>query len=276
MEKLIITAAVCGAEATRKDSPHLPITPEEIAGAAVDAGRAGASIIHLHVRDNNGNPTQNKQVFSKVIALIQADTDLIIQVSTGGSVGMSIKERMQPLFLKPEMATLTTGSVNFGKEVFLNSPEDIENLAVIMRENNVKPEIEVFDVGMIENAIRMVKNEIIDWPLHFDLVLGVNGGIPASPKNLLHLVETLPTQSTWSAAGIGRYQLPIAVMAMLMGGHVRVGLEDNLFYRKGVLAESSAQLTARIVRLAAELEREIASPCDARRILSLPQKLKGM
>ncbi len=269
MDKLIITAALVGAEVTRQHNPNLPLSPEEIAQAALAAGAAGASIIHLHVRDEQGNPTQDKQVFRKVMGLIKETSDLILQVSTGGAVGMSPSERLQPVTLYPEMATLTTGSVNFGEEVFVNSPEDIEHFARVMAQFGVKPELEVFDLGMINNAISLVKKGLLTPPLHFDFVMGVPGGIPASPKNLLHLVENLPPGATWSVAGIGKYQLPLAAMAIILGGHVRVGFEDNVFYTKGVPAASNAQLVARISRLAGELGRAIASPQEARQILGL-------
>lgn len=269
MEKLIITAALVGAEVTRKDNPNLPLTPEEIAQAALEAGRAGASIIHLHVRDAQGNPTQDREVFRHVMEFIKAESDLIIQVSTGGAVGMSAEKRVQPVTLKPEMATLTTGSVNFGNDVFLNRPQEIEFFAKAMQEHGVKPEIEVFDVGMIENALALLKKGLVKSPLHFDLVMGVPGGIPAAPKNLLHLVECLPPGSTWTVAGMGRHQLPLGIMAVILGGHVRVGFEDNIYYSKGVLAESNAQLVARISRLAAGLGRATASPAEARKTLGL-------
>ncbi|AZR74063.1 3-keto-5-aminohexanoate cleavage protein [Anoxybacter fermentans] len=270
MEKLIITAAICGAEVTKEQNPNLPITPDELAQAAYDAEQAGASIIHLHVRDENGNPTQSEEVFREVIEKIKAKgCKAIIQPSTGGAVGMTAEERIQPLNLRPEMATLSTGSVNFGDDVFLNSPEYIEFFASRMKELGIKPEIEVFEVGMINNALRLVKKGLIEPPLHFDFVMGVPGGIPGEVEDLLHLVRKIPEGSTWSVAGIGRYELPLAVMAIIMGGHVRVGFEDNIYYSKGVLAESNAQLVERIVRIAKEVGREIATPDEAREILHI-------
>ena len=182
---------------------------------------------------------------------------------------MTAEERMQPLELKPEMATLTTGTVNFGEEVFSNPPEIVEKFAKTIIANGIKPEIEVFDVGMINNALALVKKGILQLPLHFDFVMGVPGGIPAEPKHLLHLVESIPPGCTWSVAGIGKAELPLAVMAIIMGGHVRVGFEDNVYYMKGVLAESNAQLVQRISRIAGELGREIATPEEARRMLGI-------
>lgn len=270
MEKLIITAAICGAEVTKADNPNLPVTPDELATAAYEAEQAGATIIHLHVRDKDGNPTQSEEVFKTTIEKIKAKgCQAIIQPSTGGAVGMSAEERMQPLNLKPEMATLSTGSVNFGTDVFLNSPEYIQLFAEKMKTLGVKPEIEVFETGMINNALRLVKKGLIESPLHFDFVMGVPGGIPGEVEDLLHLVHKIPRDASWSVAGIGRYELPLAIMAIIMGGHVRVGFEDNIYYAKGVLAESNAQLVARIVRIAKEYGREVATPVEARKILHL-------
>lgn len=270
MEKLIITAAICGAEVTKDDNPNLPVTPEELAQAAYDAEQAGASIIHIHVRDENGNPTQSEEVFREVFEKIKAKgCQAIIQPSTGGAVGMSADERLQPLNLKPEMATLSTGSVNFGNDVFLNSPEYIEIFAKRMKEFGVKPEIEVFEVGMIKNALRLVRKGLVEAPLHFDFVMGVPGGIPGDVDDLLHLVNKIPEGSTWTVAGIGRHELPLAMMSIIMGGHVRVGFEDNIFYKKGELAKSNAQLVERIVRIAKETGREIATPDEAREILHI-------
>lgn len=273
MDKLIITAAVCGAELNKTHNPNLPMTPEEIAQSSYEAYQAGASIIHLHVRDNEGQPTQDRNVYARTIALIlKLCPDVIIQPSTGGAVGMSLEERIQPLSLGVEMATLTTGTVNFGDGVFYNPPDYIMAFARAMKENGIKPEIEVFEVGMINNALRLLRRKIIKAPLHFDFVMGVPGGIPGTVKDLLHLVETIPIESSWTVAGIGRYELPLATVAITLGGHVRVGFEDNIYYRKGQLAKSNAELVARIVRLAHELDRPIATPAEARQILNIDEK----
>ncbi len=269
MHKLIITAALVGAEVTRLDHPRLPITPQEIAQAAYEAYQAGASIIHLHVRKPDGTPTQDREVFRETITRIRERCDAIIQVSTGGAVGMTPEERLAPVSLRPEMATMTTGSVNFGDEVFYNHPQDIELFARRMGEYGVKPEVEVFDTGMIASALRLVNKGLLAPPLHFNLVMGVPGGIPGTPKDLLHMVESLPLGSTWSVAGIGKAQLTLGVMAIILGGHVRVGFEDNIYYAKGVLADSNAQLVERIARLGRELGREAASPAEARELLGL-------
>lgn len=259
-----------GAEVSRDDNPNIPLQPEEIAAAAEEAWQAGASIIHLHVRDERGQPTQSAAVFRRAIDLIARRCDVIIQVSTGGATGMTAEERIQPLTLDPEMATLTTGTVNFGDSVFYNPPGDIETFAREMKNRGIKPEIEVFDTGMIATALGLVKKGLVASPLHFDLVMGVPGGIPGTPRDLLHLVESLPADSTWTVAGIGRTELPLGAMAIPMGGHVRVGFEDNIYYSKGVLAKSNAELVERIARLARELGREVARPNEARAILRMP------
>lgn len=272
MNKFMITAALVGAEVTRAEQPYLPLTPQEIAEAAYACWQAGASICHLHVRTDEGRPTQDRERFRETIAAIQAKCDIIIQVSTGGAVGMTVEERIAPLALAPEMATLTCGTVNFGDAVFENSGPVMRRIAQEMQRYGVRPEFEIFDAGMVENARRLARAGLVQPPFHFDFVLGVPGGLPASPRNLGFLVDLLPPGATWSVAGIGRHQLPMGVLAVAMGGHVRVGFEDNIYYRRGQLADSNAQLVERIVRIARELDRDIASPAEARRMLGLPDK----
>ena len=269
MDKLIITAALVGAELTRKQMPHLPISPAEIAEAASAAREAGASIVHLHVRDEEGMPTQDVAVFREVLSEIRKRTDVICQISTGGAVGTPIELRAEPLSLRPEMATLTTGTVNFGDDVFMNEPSSIEFLASRMKREGVKPEIECFDVGHISNALRLVKKGLVDEPLYFDFVMGVPGGIPGTVPDLMHCVASLPSGSRWQVAGIGRAELQLAAVAIVLGGNVRVGFEDNIYYSRGVLAESNAQLVARVARIARELGREVATPAEARELIGL-------
>ena len=269
MSKAIITVAPVGAETTRDDNPNLPLSPEEIVEDVVAAWEAGASIAHLHVRDEEGAPTQDPEVFRTVVAGIRKRSDIIIQVSCGGSVGMSAEERAGPLSIDPEMATLTTGTVNFGAEVFSNPYPLVVEFARMMKERNVRPEIEIFDSGMLATAHILLKKGLVEMPLHFDFVLGVPGGMQATAKNLVYLMEGLPEGATWTVAGIGRHELPMATMALAMGGHVRVGFEDNVFYEKGRVAKSNAELVARIARLANELGRGVATPDEARRTLGL-------
>lgn len=272
MEKLIITVALTGAETTRKDNPNLPVTPAEIARDAYRCWQAGASIVHVHARNADGTSTQDKAVYREILQEIRSRCDVIIQVSTGGAVGMSADERVEPVLLSPEMASLSTGSVNFGDDVFLNPLEKMQLFARQMQEFNVKPEIEVFDSGMVANALHLVKKGFLSHPLHFDFVLGVPGGMPGGAESLMFLRSQIPSDATWTVAGIGRAQLPLAAMAIVLGGHVRVGLEDNIYYRKGELAAGNVQLVERIVRIASELERPVATPAEARKILNIRRK----
>ncbi len=269
MEKLIITAALTGAEVTRAQQPHLPITPDEIAEEAFKCYEAGASIVHIHARDAEGNPTQDAEVYRQIKEKIAEKCNIIFQPSTGGAVWHTPEQRLQPVDLSPEMATLSCGTCNFGPDVFMNSEEYIEKFAVKMQEMGVKPEIEVFERGMIENAKALVKKGLVKAPLHVDFVLGVPGACPGTPEDLMFMVNQLPEGWTWTVAGIGRSELPLAVMAIILGGHVRVGFEDNVYYSKGRLAISNAELVERIVRIAKEMGREVATPDEARKILGL-------
>jgi len=271
LEKLVITVAATGAEVTKDQNPNLPTTPAEIALDAIRCRQAGAAMIHVHGRLPDGSPTQSAEVYAEIIRQVRACTDIIVQTSTGGAVGMTADERLQPVKLRPEMASLTTGTVNFGRDVFMNPPELIEYFARTMVENGVVPEIEAFDLGHVGTALALVKQGVLTLPLHFDFVMGVPGGIGPSVRNLLHMAESLPDGCTWSVAGIGRAQLPLATAAIVLGGNVRVGLEDNLFYTKGVLA-TNEMLVARMVRISAELGREVATPAEARRILRIPER----
>jgi 3-keto-5-aminohexanoate cleavage enzyme len=273
VEKLIITAAMVGAEVTRDQQPHLPITPQEIADAAFACYEAGASICHLHVRNDDGSPTQDKERYRQTIAAIRERCNIIVQVSTGGAAGMSVQERLQPVSLRPEMATLDCGTVNFGDDVFMNSPKDLVAYATELQTYGVRPEFEIFEAGMIANALQLAKKGYVEPPFHFDFVLGVPGALPATPKNLLFLAESIPADATWCVAGVGRHQLPMAVLAITLGGHVRVGFEDNIFYRKGELASSNAQLVERVVRIAKELDRPVATPDEARSLLGIPRAI---
>jgi 3-keto-5-aminohexanoate cleavage enzyme len=269
---LIITVAPTGNVPTKEMNPHLPTTPEEIAETAVRCREAGASIIHIHARDRAGVPTLDPDVFGRIHRLVSETTDLIVQVSTGGRAGMDPEGRAAAVRrLRPEMASLTTGSMNFPDRVYANPFDVIRLLAKAMRETDTKPEMEIFEPGMITNALTLVQERLVVPPLHFDFVLGSRGSMAATPKNLLFLSESIPPGSTWTVAGIGRWQLPMAVQAIVMGGHVRVGLEDNLYYQKGVLA-TNEQLVARVARIAAEIGRPVATPDEARRILKLAKE----
>ncbi len=267
----ILTAAICGAETTREMTPHLPVTAEELADEAVRCLDAGASVIHLHVRRDDGTPTQEKALFQKALDAIRGRCDVIVQTSTGGAVGMSADERAQPLecIPPPEMATLNAGSLNFGDDVFLNPFPLVREFARRMRAKGVAYELECYDVGHVEACLRLAEEGVIDLPAHFDFVMGVRGGIQASEENLRFLIGKLPAGCTFNVAGIGRAQLPMAALSLKLGGHARCGLEDNIYLSKGVLAKGSYELVAKVAELARAAGREIATPSQAREILHL-------
>jgi len=250
-------------------TPHVPISPQEIIETGLRCEAAGASIFHIHARNPiDGSASNDFSIFEEIYNGLRERTNLILQISTGGRAGMAYEDRNERLKLRSEMASLTTGSVNFANSVYANSPELIEALARDMRSNGIKPEMEIFDASMINNAVTLLKKGLADPPLHFDFVLGMMGAIPGTIENLVCLKNSVPPDSTWSVAAIGRTQLGMNVHAILMGGHVRVGLEDNIYYRKGQLA-TNEQLVERVVRLSRELGRDIASPDEARGILGL-------
>jgi len=271
MEKLIITAAICGAEVTKEHNPNIPYTIEEIVREAKSAYDAGAAIIHLHVRDDNGVPTQDKDRFEKAInAIKEVIPNAIVQPSTGGAVGMTVDERLQPTLLHPEMATLDCGTLNFGgDEIFVNTENDIKNFAEKIYGRNIMPELECFEKGHIDMVKRLHRKGFIKEPMHFSFVLGVNGGMSGELRDFVYMKESLPQGATYSVAGIGRYEFTLATASIIEGGHVRVGFEDNIFIEKGVLAKSNGELVEKIVRIAKELGREIATPDEARKILRL-------
>jgi 3-keto-5-aminohexanoate cleavage enzyme len=275
MQKVIITAAICGAEVTKEHNPNVPYTVEEIAREAKSAYDAGASIIHLHVREDNGAPTQDKNRFKECIDAIKvACPDAIIQPSTGGAVGMSNEERIQPVDLYPEMATLDCGTCNFGgDEIFVNTENTIKEFGKRMIELNIKPEIEVFDKGMVDMAIRLNKKGFINDNMHFNFVMGVNGGIGATYRDLMFMRESIPQNSTFTVSGIGRYQFDMIALGVLMGGHVRVGFEDNVYMKKRVPASSNGEFVRKAANIVRELGREIATPEEARQILGLEAKI---
>jgi len=271
MEKLIITAAICGAEVTKENNPSVPYSVDEITREAKSAYDAGASIIHLHVREDDGTPTQNHERFQTCIDAIRSECkDVIIQPSTGGAVGMTDLERLDSCNVTPtpEFATLDCGSLNFGHDdVFVNTRNTIMNFAKFMSDNKIKPELEVFDKGMIDIALSIGKKGLLQAPLHFNFVLGVQ--MTGTLRDLVFMADSIPTDSTWTASGIGKYANLVTVGAIVMGGHVRVGFEDNIYLKKGVLAKSNGELVTRVVEIADVFNREIATPNEARRILSI-------
>ena len=275
MLPLVITVAAVGAELTREQQPNLPLTPDELARDAVACEAAGAAIYHLHVRDSEGRPTMDVGTFGAARDAIASTTDLIVQFTTGGSVTDPADARVAPLSLAPEMATLTTGSVNFGAEVFLNPEPLIERLYTEMRARGTLPEFEIFDAGMISNAIAVYERNAGDHHRHFDLVLGVPGALPWAPGVIPFLTGMLPEDSTWSATGIGRAHLPVTEEAIALGGHVRTGFEDVRYYEAGRVAESNAELVERVASMARKAGRSIAGPARTREIFGLSGTLSA-
>lgn len=279
MDRLIISAAITGSWPTRQQTPYVPITPQEIASSALEAWREGAAIVHIHVRDDDGRVTCDRDRYQRVVDLIRsAGSDVILNLSTGGGAGTTgFDDRLNAILIGPELASFDAGSVNFGDRVFVNPPDFLERMARMMKEKGVKPEIECFETGMISNAMRLAEAGLIDQPYWFQFVLGLRGGAPATAKQLLHMAESIPPGALWSVCAIARHQLPMNVMAIAMGGHARTGLEDNIYYSRGELARSNAQLVARLVRIARECGRGIATPDEARAMLGLrPRAESGM
>lgn len=271
MDKLIISACICGAEVTKENNPAVPYTVEEVVREAKSAYDAGAALIHLHVRWDDGTPTQDKGRFQEMVDAIRKECpDVIIQPSTGGAVGMTDLERLQSTEITPtpEMATLDCGTCNFGgDEIFINTDSTIANFGDIMQERGIKPECEVFDKGMIDLALKAAKKGHIKYPIHFDFVLGVQ--MTATVRDLVIMATSIPADSTWTATGIGKNAWGIAAATIAMGGHVRVGFEDNVYMSKGVLAKSNGEMVERVVQMAKLLNREVATPAEAREILGL-------
>jgi uncharacterized protein (DUF849 family) len=299
--KVIITCAVTGSIHTPSMSPYLPVTPDEIAEAAIGAAKAGAAVVHLHAREPaDGRPTQDPKMFKQFLPKIKAASDVVINLTTGGAPTMSIEDRLQPaLQLKPEVASLNMGSMNFGlyemiprvKEwkyewekpylagsddrIFKNTFKDIAHILQACSENNTRFEIECYDIGHLYTAAHFLERGLVKPPLFIQSVFGIRGGIGPHPEDVLHMRRTADRlfgdQYQWSVLGGGRNQMYIATQSAVMGGNVRVGLEDSLWLGKGQLAKTNADQVARIRRILEELGLEIATPDDARAIL----KLKG-
>lgn len=302
MNKLIITAAISGAATIPSLSPYLPLTPREIADSALEAAKSGAAIVHIHARrPEDGFPSSNPDHFKEILTRIKDNSDVVICITTGGSAMMTVEERAKvvPTF-QPEMCSFNMGSINFAlhtslkhiKEfkypwekpylemskdfVFKNTFKDFEYLCEVTRTNNTKPELEIYDVGHLYNLDYLVNEGLIKPPLHLQFVMGVLGAIRGTPEDLTYLVTKANLlfgreNFTWSVIGVGAAEINLSTMAIHMGGHVRVGLEDNIFIKKGVLAKSNAELVEKVKQLAELLHREVATPSDARRML----KLKG-
>lgn len=269
MSKVIITCAVTGAETTREQNPALPLTPEEIAESAHEAWTAGAAVLHLHVRDEHGQPTQDLAVFKRAIELVRRKCDMVIETTTGGAVGMTPAERLQPVTLAPEMASLDCGTVNFGDEYIINTLPIMREFAATMRDHKVRPTLECFDLSHVYASHVLIREGLIKPPFHYGFVMNVPGGVAYETDVLELFVRKLPARSMWTAMGIGRASLPAQYGALAMGGNIRVGFEDNVYYSKGVLAKSNAELVERAARLVKEAGYEVARPDDVREMLEL-------
>ncbi len=272
MYKMVITCAVTGAETTRADNPALPVTPGEIAQAVAEAHAAGAAILHLHVRDENAAPTQSAAVFKQAIELVRQKCDIVIEVTTGGAVGMTLEERMAPLALQPEMASLDCGTTNFGDDYIVNTLPMMRQCAREMKRLGVRPTLECFDLSHVDASHILIKEGLVEPPFHYGIVLNCPGGVRYDADTLNFFVRRLPEGARWTAIGIGgRASLAAIYGAIAAGGFIRVGFEDNVYYSKGVLARNNAQLVERAARIAGEYGCTIATPSDVREMF----KLKG-
>ncbi|MBU4278239.1 MAG: 3-keto-5-aminohexanoate cleavage protein [Proteobacteria bacterium] len=273
--KVIITVAPTGSIPTREDNPNIPYTAEEVAAETRRSYEAGASVVHLHARHpDTGKPTPDLAVFRDYLAAVRDACPIITQITTGGgatTLGLSVEDRLKPVEeLRPDSASLNAGSMNFGRGLFPNTPDTMELYAKRMREWGVMPEFEVYDLSMIQNMEHWIRKPgLLEPPFRVSFVLGVMGGIPASLKNLVLLKEALDPSYSWQAIGIGRHQFPLGTGALILGGGMRVGFEDNVYLSKGVPAKSNAELVAKAVRIARELGLEPASVDEARQMLPL-------
>lgn len=276
--KVIITVAPTGSISSKKDNPNLPVTPEEIAAETLRSYNAGATVVHLHARDQEtGNPTSDIQVFRAYLESVRKACPIITQITTGGgatTLGLPPEGRLKPVEeLLPDSASLNAGSMNFGRKLFPNLPEVMELFCKRMKELGVMPEFEVYDLSMIQNVdvwIRQAK--LLDPPYRISFVLGVIGGIPPSQKNLIALVESAPADCIWQTIGIGRHQFLLGTAGIMLGGGVRVGFEDNIYLERGVLAKSNAELVEKMVKIIHLLGYEVATLEEAKQMLPLLNK----
>ena len=271
-DKVIITAAVVGAMPSKNDNPNLPTQPKEIAESVLECYEAGAAVAHIHVRDDNDAGSMSIDKFRQTVDIIrEAKCPIILNLTTSGAAGATEDDRILPFTeLLPEMATFDAGTMNWmHKIIFENSPTFLERLGQTQIEKGVKPEIEVFDMGMLNNAKYYIKKGILQEPCIIQICLGAPGGMEATVDNLLFVVNHLPENCTWGTFGIGKGANEILLAGLALGGNIRVGFEDNVYYNKGVLADSNAQFVRRVVRLAAEVGRTAATPDEAREILGL-------
>jgi 3-keto-5-aminohexanoate cleavage enzyme len=270
-EPLIIQLAPTGIIPQKSDNPSVPISPEEIAEDVSRCYKQGVSSVHVHARYWDGRPAYEKEIYEEIFNKIRKKCPkIIICASTSGRIFRNIEERSQVLELRPEMATLSVGNVNFINNPSINTMDSVKDLAVRMKKMGIKPELEIFEAGFINTALYLMKKEYLENPVHFNLLLGSLGSIPAGLRDLVYLVDSIPAGNTWSATGIGRFQIRINSAAIIMGGHIRVGLEDALYHHHATREPATNEmLVKRIVRIAHEVGREVATPEDARRILGI-------
>lgn len=279
MSKVIITVSLSGGVQTKAANPNLPEQPSEIAQAAYECLNEGAAIAHIHARDKEGRPTGDVTIFKEIHEAIRAQSNMIIQDSTGGGPGLSFEQRLECLDAEPEMASLNMGSMlrTIGKTAgttWANPRSELERFAKEMLKRNIKAEMEIYHHGMLREMNNFMDKGLIEKPYYVNFVLGMiyQGAVDGTADNLTTLVQLLPPDTMFNCCAVGRTQLPMTTLSALLGGHVRVGMEDNIYYSKGVLAESNAQLVARSVRIIRELGFEIASPEEAREILGLRKR----
>ena len=268
--KTIVTAALTGAVSPKAKNPGIPCTPKEIAEDGVRCWKAGASILHLHMRDDQFRGSMDKARFSETVKILRGECDAILNLTTSGELNVSDERRMEHVIeLKPEMATFDSGTLNAGDGIFENSVEFLKKLGKVLIENGVKPEVEVMDLGMISEAQYYLSQGVLQEPVHYQIVLGFGfSGAPATPENLLYMRSKLPATTTWSAFGTGNAHMPIMYTAIASGGHIRVGLEDAIYYSKGVLA-TNEMLVERACRVIKEFGNDVATTTEAREILGL-------
>lgn len=269
--KTIITVATTGAWPTKKDNPNIPMTPPEIADDVYECFKAGASICHLHMRDDSGRGTMDKNKFEETVRLIKEKCNIVINCTTSGDLNATDETRQAHLkSIRPELASYDCGSMNWmHSSLFINHPKFLEELGLTMQEYGIKPEIEIFDAGMVYNSLYYLKKGILKAPVHYQFVLGAAGGMSGTVENLVYLKNLIPEGSTWSALGIGKAHVPIMMAAIALGGHLRVGMEDNVYYGPGELAKSNAQLVERAAAFVKLAGNDVASPDDARKILGV-------
>ncbi|MEA2305437.1 MAG: 3-keto-5-aminohexanoate cleavage enzyme [Solirubrobacteraceae bacterium] len=265
----MITAALTGPIATKDDNAKLPTTPEEIAADAAVAAAAGAAVVHVHLRDAAGRPTADLEVARRTVGLIEERTDVLIQLSTGVGLGVPFEQRERLVEARPAMATLNVCSMTFGAGEFRNPPDAVRRLASRMGELGIRPELEIYDTGHLDVALRLAQEGLLPEPLQFSIVLGVSGGAAATPENLVAMVGRLPAGSVWQVIGIGRGNLPMTAIGLAMGGNARTGMEDTLMLRRGVPASGNGELVERLIGVAVALDRRPASVTEAREALHL-------